>query len=230
MFARATIGQGPEVRNPMEGDEAVTAPVRVSIIYYSSTGSVHALADAAADAAEKAGAEVRVRRAAELAPEQAINSNDAWVKNVADTRHIPQATPEDVVEADVVLFGTPTRYGNVAAQLKQFLDSLGPNWQRGELADKVYAGFTSTATQHGGQESTLLALYNSMYHFGGIIVPPGYTDPSKFVDGNPYGVSHVAGQGDQPVGATEVTAIEHMVRRCVTVAEQLKAGREALAG
>jgi NAD(P)H dehydrogenase (quinone) len=215
--------------NRLEGWFTVTAPVRVSIIYYSSTGSVHALADAAADAAEKAGAEVRVRRAAELAPEQAINSNDAWVKNVADTKHIPEATPDDVVEADVVLFGSPTRYGNVAAQLKQFLDTLGPNWQRGELADKVYAGFTSTATAHGGQETTLLALYNSMYHFGGIIVPPGYTDPSKFVDGNPYGVSHVAGQGDQPVGDTEVTAIEHMVRRCVTVAEQLKAGRAALA-
>ncbi|HEX6920116.1 MAG TPA: NAD(P)H:quinone oxidoreductase [Actinomycetes bacterium] len=207
----------------------MTTPVKVSIIYYSSTGNVHALADAAADTAEKAGAEVRVRRAPELAPEEAIRSNDAWLKNVADTQHIPQATPADVVEADVVLFGTPTRYGNIAAQLKQFIDGLGPNWQRGELADKVYAGFTSTATAHGGQETTLLALYNTIYHFGGIIVPPGYTDPSKFVDGNPYGVSHVSGQGDQPVGDVELTAIDHMVRRAIGVAQQLKAGREALA-
>lgn len=207
----------------------MTTPVKVSIIYYSSTGNVHALADAAADAAEKAGAEVRVRRAPELAPEEAIRSNDAWLKNVADTQHIPQATPADVVEADVVLFGTPTRYGNIAAQLKQFIDGLGPNWQRGELADKVYAGFTSTATAHGGQETTLLALYNTIYHFGGIIVPPGYTDPSKFVDGNPYGVSHVSGQGDQPVGDVELTAIDHMVRRAIGVAQQLKAGRESLA-
>lgn len=207
----------------------MTTPVKVSIIYYSSTGNVHALADAAADAAEKAGAEVRVRRAPELAPEEAIRSNDAWLKNVADTQHIPQATPADVVESDVVLFGTPTRYGNIAAQLKQFIDTLGPNWQRGELADKVYAGFTSTATAHGGQETTLLALYNTIYHFGGIIVPPGYTDPSKFVDGNPYGVSHVSGQGDQPVGDVELTAIDHMVRRAIGVAQQLKAGRESLA-
>lgn len=207
----------------------MTTPVKVSIIYYSSTGNVHALADAAADTAEKAGAEVRVRRAPELAPEEAIRSNDAWLKNVADTQHIPPATPTDVVEADVVLFGTPTRYGNIAAQLKQFIDGLGPNWQRGELADKVYAGFTSTATAHGGQETTLLALYNTIYHFGGIIVPPGYTDPSKFVDGNPYGVSHVSGQGDQPVGDVELTAIDHMVRRAVGVAQQLKAGRESLA-
>ena len=203
-------------------------PVRVSIIYYSSTGTVHTMADAAADAAEKLGADVRVRRAPELAPEHAIQSNDAWVKNVADTEHIPEATPEDIVEADVVIFGTPTRYGNVAAQLKQFLDTLGPNWQRGELADKVYAGFTSTATEHGGQETTLLALYNSIYHFGGILVPPGYTDPSKFVDGNPYGVSHVAGTDGRPVGDVQLTALEHMVKRCVTIARRLKAGAEAV--
>lgn len=204
----------------------MTDPVKVSIIYYSSTGNVHTMADAAADAAEKAGAEVRVRRTRELAPQTAIESNAEWVRNVADTQHIPEATPADVVEADVVLFGTPTRYGNVAAQLKQFLDTLGPNWQRGELADKVYAGFTSTATAHGGQETTLLALYNTIHHFGGIIVSPGYTDPSKFVDGNPYGVSHVSGSGD-PVGEVELTAIDHMTRRAVEVASQLKAGRAA---
>jgi len=204
----------------------MTDPVKVSIIYYSSTGNIHAMADAAADAADKAGALVRVRRAPELAPEHAIESNDAWIRNVEDTKHIPEATAEDVVEADVVLFGTPTRYGNVAAQLKQFLDTLGPNWARGELADKVYAGFTSTSTAHGGQESTLLALYNTAYHFGGILVPPGYTDPSKFVDGNPYGVSHVSG-GDNPVGDVEITALEHMTRRCVGIAGLLKAGRAA---
>ena len=203
-------------------------PVRVSIIYYSSTGNIHTLADAAANVAEKAGADVRVRRAPELAPDEAIQSNEQWVKTVEDTKHIPEAGPADIVEADVVLFGTPTRYGNVAAQLKQYLDTLGPNWQRGELADKVYAGFTSTATKHGGQETTLLALYNSMYHFGGILVPPGYTDPSKFEDGNPYGVSHVSGGGEEP-GDVEFTAIEHMVNRCIMVAEQLTAGRAALA-
>ena len=91
--------------------------------------------------------------------------------------------------ADAVLFGSPTRFGNVASQLKQYLDTLGPQWGEGKLADKVYAGFTAAKTDHGGQESTLLALYNTIYHFGGILVPPGYTDPVKFDDGNPYGVS-----------------------------------------
>lgn len=111
-----------------------------------------------------------------------------------------------MVWADAVIFGTPTRYGNVTAQLKQFLDTLGGLWQAGQLADKVYSGFTASSTTHGGQESTLLALYNTIYHFGGILVPPGYTDPSKFVDGNPYGTSHVSGQGDIPVAEQTLTA------------------------
>lgn len=208
----------------------MTEQVKVSVIYYSSTGNVFALADAAADAAEKAGAQVRVRRAAELAPAEALAANDAWQANAAATEHIPIAAPEDVTEADVVLWGTPTRYGNVSSQLKQFIDSLGPWWQRGELADKVHAGFTSSATQHGGQETTLLALYTTMYHWGGIVVAPGYTDPSKFVDGNPYGVSHVDGGGAELPDDVDRTAISHLAERAVRVAEELKTGRAVLAG
>jgi NAD(P)H dehydrogenase (quinone) len=227
VFAPARIGKGlqPYEARPPNREDDLVIPVRVSIIYYSSTGSVHTMADAAADAAEKAGADVRVRRAPELAPEQAIQSNDAWVRNVADTQHIPEAAPEDIVEADVVVFGTPTRFGNVAAQLKQFLDSLGPNWQRGELADKVYAGFTSTATEHGGQETTLLALYNTMYHFGGIIVPPGYTDPIQYQSGNPYGTSHVSGGG--PPTDVALEAARYQARHVVDTTTALKIGRAA---
>ena len=170
--------------------------VKVAVIYYSATGSVHTMAARAAQAAEKAGAEVRLVKVAELAPAEAIASNAAWAASAAATADIPVATSDDIDWADVVLFGTPTRYGNIAAQLKQYLDTLGPLWAQGKLANKVYAGFTSTGTKRGGQETTLLALYNSVYHFGGIIVPPGYTDPAvKFNDGNPYGVSHVSFNG-----------------------------------
>jgi NAD(P)H dehydrogenase (quinone) len=124
-----------------------------------------------------------------------------------------------------VLFGSPTRYGNVASQLKQFLDSLGPQWGQGQLADKVYAGFTSSQTQHGGQESTLLALYNTIHHFGGLIVSPGYTSAVKFADGNPYGVSHVTGpDNDAALGDTQYDALDHMAERVVDVAGRLKAG------
>ncbi len=123
-----------------------------------------------------------------------------------------------------MIFGTPTRYGNVAAQLKQFFDTLGPQWGAGQLADKVYTGFTSTGTNHGGQESTLLAMYNSFYHFGGIIVPPGYTDPSKFVDGNPYGASHISQNGANPPQEQDLTAVAYSATRAVQIAERLQRG------
>lgn len=162
---------------------------------------------------------------AELAPPEAIASNPAWAEHVAATGDVAVATSDDIEWADVVVFGTPTRYGNVAAQLKQYLDTLGPLWAQGKLANKVYVGFVSTSTKRGGQESTLLALYNSVYHFGGILVPPGYTDPAvKFVDGNPYGTSHVSGQGTLPVGEEERASMEHMVTRAVRVAGALKDG------
>ena len=200
------------------------ADVKVSVIYYSATGSVHALAVQAVEAAEKAGAEVRLRKVHELAPKEAIASNEGWSKHALETEAVPEATADDVVWADAVIFGTPTRYGNVAAQLKQFFDTLGPQWGAGQLADKVYTGFTSTGTNHGGQESTLLAMYNSFYHFGGIIVPPGYTDPSKFVDGNPYGASHISQNGANPPQEQDLTAVAYSATRAVQIAERLKRG------
>lgn len=195
---------------------------RISVIYYSSTGIIAEIAAHIAKVAESEGAEVRLRRAKELAPPEAIDSNEAWRANAEATQHIPEATAEDVVWADGVVLGTPTRYGNVSAQLKQFLDSLGPQWAQGQLQDKVYSGFTSSATRHGGQESTLLALYNTVHHFGGILVSPGYTDPVKYVDGNPYGTSHVDGQGKYPVDDDTRNAAEAQARRVVKVTRALK--------
>ncbi len=200
------------------------AEVNVSVIYYSATGSVHTLAQAAAEAAEKAGAEVRLRKVHELAPREAIESNEGWSKHALETQDVPEATADDVVWADAVLFGTPTRYGNVAAQLKQFFDTLGPQWQQGQLANKVYSGFVSTGTAHGGQETTLIAMANTFYHFGGIIVPPGYTDPSKFVDGNPYGASHISANGANPPGDQDLTAVAYSATRATEIAAQLKRG------
>jgi NAD(P)H dehydrogenase (quinone) len=198
--------------------------VKVSVIYYSATGSVHALAQQAVEAAEKAGAEVRLRKVHELAPKEAVASNEGWSKHALETEHIAEASADDVVWADAALFGTPTRYGNVSAQLKQFFDTLGPQWGQGLLANKVYSGFTSTGTSHGGQETTLLAMYNSFYHFGGIIVPPGYTDPSKFADGNPYGASHISANGANPPQEQDLTAVAYSATRAVQIAEQLKRG------
>ena len=197
--------------------------LKLAVIYYSSTATVDSMARRIALAAEKQGAEVRLRQVEELAPPAAVDSNPAWRDHLDATADEPKAEPDDVVWADAVLFGSPTRFGNVASQLKNFLDGLGPQWSKGQLADKVYAGFTATQTDHGGQESTLLALYNTMYHFGGIIVPPGYTDPVKFEDGNPYGAGHVTGpDNDAPLENVQLDALDHLVERVLAVAGKLK--------
>ncbi|KNE82896.1 MULTISPECIES: NAD(P)H:quinone oxidoreductase [Streptomyces] len=208
----------------------MTSAVRLAVIYYSSTGTNTTVAKEIADTAAKAGAEVRLLRVAELAPRAAVDSNPAWAANADATAGIPEAGPDDMVWADAVIFGTPTRYGNVSSQLKQFLDSLGGLWSEGKLADKVYSGFTSSATLHGGQESTLLALYNTIYHFGGVVVAPGYTDPSKFADGNPYGTSHVDAQGESPVDETTLRAARVQAERVVRLTRALKAGVAADGG
>lgn len=207
----------------------MSTEINVAIVYYSATANVHAMAERLAKAAEQSGATVRLRKVAETAPDAAIASNPAWAEHHGETKDLPLATPDDVVWADVVLFGTPTRFGNVASQLKSFLDTLGGLWAQGQLADKVYAGFTSASTRRGGQESTLLALYNSVYHFGGLLVPPGYTDPSKFVDGNPYGVSHFSDRGQNPPGDEEFAALDHLADRAVGIARRLKTGAPAAA-
>ncbi|MEM9692713.1 MAG: NAD(P)H:quinone oxidoreductase [Myxococcota bacterium] len=173
---------------------------RVAVIYYSSTGTNHALAQAIGEGATEAGAEVRIRLVPETAPAEAIAKNPAWQAFVDETQGQPKASLDDLEWADAIVFGTPTRFGNVAAQLKSFIDMSGGLWFQGKLANKVYSGFTSAMNAHGGQETTLLALYNSLYHFGGVIVTPGYTDPVVFsAGGNPYGPSVTTGQaGDGP--------------------------------
>ena len=199
--------------------------VKLAVIYYSSTGTVDEMARRAASTAEKHGAEVRLRQVVEIAPDEAIDSVDEWREHVEETSDEPKATPDDIVWADAVLLGSPTRFGNVASQLKQYLDTLGPQWSKGQLADKVYAGFTAAQTAHGGHESTLLALYNTIHHFGGILVAPGYTDPLKFGDGNPYGVSHATGaDNNAPLGDTEEAALDHLVERVLDISRRLAGG------
>ncbi|MEU4097506.1 NAD(P)H:quinone oxidoreductase [Streptomyces sp. NPDC026673] len=200
----------------------MATPVKLAIVYYSSTGTITEIAKELHDAAVKVGAEVRLLKAAELAPQAAIEANPAWAAHHAATATVPLATPEDIDWADAVIFGTPTRFGNVSAQLKQFIDTLGGLWASGRLIDKVFSGFVSSATSHAGQEATLLSLYTSIHHFGGVTVTPGFTQPSKFVDGNPYGTSHVDGQGTNPVNEVTRTAARVQAERVVKVAERLK--------
>jgi NAD(P)H dehydrogenase (quinone) len=148
-----------------------------------------------------------------------------WGQHLEDTADVVEAGLDDLDWADAVLFGTPTRFGTPAAQLKAFIDTTGPLWRQGGLAGKVYSAFTASSTAHGGQESTLLALGNVFYHWGGIIVPPGYTDPVQFRSGNPYGTSHAAADG--PVGDVALEAARHQARRAVDTAAALELGRAA---
>ncbi len=219
----------PHRTNDTDGTENATmsTPIKVAVVYYSSTGTIAEVSKQIAQYAEKVGAEVRLLKAAELAPRSAIEANAAWAANAAATADVPEATPGDIEWADAVIFGSPTRFGNIASQLKQFIDTLGGLWAQGKLADKVYSGFTSSATTHGGQESTLLALYTSFHHFGGVVVAPGYTDPAKFADGNPYGTSHVDAQGNNPVDQTTREAARVQAERVVRITTALKAGLAA---
>lgn len=203
---------------------------RIAVVYYSSTGAVHALAEAFAEGAEEAGAQVRLRRAAELVPDSVVARHPSWSAHLRATQHVPVAAVEDLVWADGFALGTPTRFGLPAAQLKQLLDASSEAWQAGELAGKPATGFTSSYEQHGGQESTLLALYHTLFHWGSIIVPTGYVDYdiAHAAGGNPYGVSSVSRGG--PPGPEVLASARNQARRLVRVAEALAVTRVAAAG
>jgi NAD(P)H dehydrogenase (quinone) len=167
---------------------------RILVAYYSATGHVHALAKAVAEGAAATGAEVRLRPVEELAPEQVISRNQAWGRHRSEVSDEPTASLDDLEWADGIAFGTPTRFGNVAVQLKMYLDQAGQLWQDGKLINKVATAFTSSQTVHGGQESTILALNNTFYHWGAIVLPLGYTVHEVFNGGgNPYVLTGLAG-------------------------------------
>ena len=195
--------------------------VKVALIYYSATGNVYKLARAVEEGARGAGADVRFRKVHELAPEEAIRSNQGWSDHALMTEDVPEASFDDLEWADAYIFGTPTRFGNVSAQLKQFIDTTGGLWAEGKLADKVVSGFTSATNAHGGQESTLLSLYNVFAHWGAILVTPGYTDPVLFeAGGNPYGASSTNEPSEK-----ELAAARYLGRRVAEKAALLAGTR-----
>lgn len=195
---------------------------KLAIIYYSATGHGSTMAAELEKAATAAGAEVRVRHVAETKDPAEFAENPAWSANYEATKDLPAASGDDIVWADAVIFGSPTRFSNPTAQFQTFIDSLGGLWAQGKLANKVYAAFTSSQTAHGGQETTLQHLYQTIMHFGGFVVTPGYTDPLKFADGNPYGVGHVTGPENQnELDEPTKAALVHMATRVVEVAGKL---------
>lgn len=195
--------------------------VKVSIIYYSSTGTNYKMANWAKEQAESMGAQIRLRKVKELAPMVAIESNTAWKAHYEEARDVEEARGSDLEWADALIFLVPTRFGGPASQMKQFLDIQGGLWAQGKLANKAVTVMSSAGNAHGGQEATILGMYTVMMHWGAVIVPPGYTDPSIFkAGGNPYGTSVTVGENGMVEDVKD--ALLHQAKRLVEVAKKLK--------
>ncbi len=172
--------------------------MKVLVVFYSTYGHVYKMAEAVADGVKQvAGAEVELRRVPETLPEGVLEKMGA-VEAQKSFSHIPICTVDELADADAIIFGTPTRFGNMCGQMRQFLDATGQLWFNGSLVGKVGSVFTSTATQHGGQESTLLTFHVTLLHHGFIIVGLPYSFQGQMrVDeitgGSPYGSSTIAG-------------------------------------
>ena len=201
--------------------------VKVLIAFYSRTGSTETLAKAVAEGARAEGAEVRLRRARDFVDEKIIQAVPGWAAN-RDRMYAEYEAPTeaDAEWADAIILGTPTRFGNVSAELKAYIDSLGGLWFQGKLNGKAGSAFTSSSTPHGGHETTITSLYTPMAHLGFILVPLGYADPAMFKAGTPYGASSVSGQNNTPPTANDLEVANFQGRRVAHVAKALKAAGE----
>jgi len=209
---------------------AHSGKAKILIVYYSTYGHVQQMAEHEAKGATEAGAEVKITQFPETLSEEILKKMYAPPK----ANH-PAVTHDDLLWADGIIIGFPTRYGSPAAQFKSFWDSTGQLWQKGALVGKPVSTFFSTATQNGGQETTALTSYTNFVHHGMVIVPMGYTDTSLFDlseihGGSPYGAGTLAGgDGSRKPSKTELSLAEHQGKYFTGVATALKLGREIIA-
>src|SRR5688572_18971603 len=196
--------------------------VKLAVIYYSMGGTNYQLAKWAEEGAKEVGAEVKVLKVPELAPQSAIEGNPVWKAHVEATKDVPEVKLDDLEWADAIIFSVPTRFGNMPSQMKQFLDTTGGLWFNGKLTNKVVSAMTSAQNAHGGQEATILSLYTTMYHWGAIVAAPGYTHRSTYAaGGNPYGTSvSVDEKGNMQPDVKE--AVMHQAKRTVNIASWVK--------
>lgn len=195
---------------------------KLAVIYYSMGGTNYEMARWAEAGAKESDADVRVLKVKETAPKSDIEGNPMWKAQIEATAHVPEATLEDLEWADAIIFSVPTRFGNMPAQMKQFLDSTGGLWAQGKLMNKVVSAMSSAQNPHGGQEQTILSLYTSMYHWGAIVATPGYTDPVLFgAGGNPYGTSVTVGQDGKMIEDVEA-AVKHQAKRTIEIASKIQ--------
>jgi NAD(P)H dehydrogenase (quinone) len=203
--------------------------MKVLILYYSTYGHVHQMAEAVAEGvAEVGGAEAVLRRVPETLPPEVLEKMGA-VEAQKTMDHIPVATVDELAAADAVIFGTPTRFGNMCGQMRQFLDATGQLWAQGALVGKVGSVFTCSATQHGGQESTLLSFHISLLHHGFVIVGlpyafQGQMRTDEITGGSPYGASTIAGgTGERMPSDNELDAARFQGKHVAQIAAKLNA-------
>lgn len=200
--------------------------VKLAVIYYSMGGTNYQLAQWAAEGAKEAGAEVKILKVHELTPHTVIENNPIWKAHVEATKNVPEATTNDLEWADAIIFSTPTRFGVMASQMKQFLDITGGIWAQGKTVNKVVSAMSSAQNPHGGQEATILSIYTAMCHWGAIIAAPGFTDPVIFeAGGNPYGTTVSVDQDGKMIEDVQA-AVKYQAKRTVKVAEWVKKGMQ----
>jgi NAD(P)H dehydrogenase (quinone) len=197
-------------------------PAKVLVLYYSSYGHIETLAQAVAEGARSGGASVDIKRVPEMVPEAVARASHFKLDQPA-----PVATVEELPNYDAIVFGVPTRFGNMAAQMKNFLDQTGGLWAQGQLVGKVGSVFTSTATQHGGQESTILSTHAVLLHHGMVIVGlpyawQGQTRVDELTGGSPYGASTITGgDGSRQPSANELEGARWQGRHVAQIARRL---------
>ena len=200
---------------------------KVLIVFYSRNGSTEALANAVAEGARGAGAEVRLRRAREFVGPDVMAGAPGWADNAKAMNGRHEApTVEDADWADAIVLGSPTRFGGIAAELKAFVDGLGGLWFQGKLNGKVGSVFGASSSLHGGNETTLLSVYAIFSHLGLIIVPLGYSDASMFEAGTPYGATFVSKKDTQKPGPADLAVAKYQGARVAQVASRLEPSKK----
>jgi NAD(P)H dehydrogenase (quinone) len=202
--------------------------MKTLIVYYSMYGHVHKMAEAVAEGVRKIdGAEAVMRRVPETLPEDVLQKMGA-VEAQKSMSNVPICTVDELASADAIIFGTPTRFGNMCGQMRQFLDATGQLWAKGTLVGKVGSVFTSSATQHGGQESTILSFHITLLHHGFVVVGLPYTFQGQMrideiTGGSPYGASTIAGgSGERMPSPNEIDAARFQGKHVATIASKLK--------
>jgi NAD(P)H dehydrogenase (quinone) len=203
--------------------------MKVQVVFYSTYGHIYRMAEAVAEGARSVeGAEVSLFQVPELMPEEALEKSGAKGARAAFA-HVPIIQPDHLREADAIIFGTPTRFGNMAAQMRNFLDQTGGLWFQGALIGKVGSVFASTASQHGGQETTITSFHSTLLHHGMVIVgvpysEPGLTNMAEISGGTPYGATTMAGSdGKRMPSENELTIAKFQGKHVAQIAAKLAA-------